>query len=160
MSSDCSPADMEGFEARLLSRFRWGMSVKLEDPDMNLRRNVLVQRAEQDGLELGSDIQHLCLRVALLYAYAYSLYKMRLSDAGRPEYEQGVKSLDARIVGYRLSDSAGHLVTQATAVIFKVVPRIKLGVYVSYRLGCKRIGCLSLHSGSRGPLSPSRYGRV
>ena len=95
----------------------------------------------------GSDIQHLCLRVALLYAYAYSLYKMRLSDAGRPEYEQGVKGLDARIVGYRLSDSAGHLVTQATAVIFKVVPRIKLGVYVTYRLGCKRIGCLSLHSG-------------
>lgn len=56
MSSDCSPADMEGFEARLLSRFRWGMSVKLEDPDMNLRRNVLVQRAEQDGLELPSEV--------------------------------------------------------------------------------------------------------
>jgi len=56
MSSDCSPAEMEGFEARLLSRFRWGMSVRLENPDIELRRNVLVQKAEQDGLELPSDV--------------------------------------------------------------------------------------------------------
>mgnify|MGYP001029518237 FL=1 len=56
MSRDCSPADMEGFEARLLSRFRWGMSVKLENPDIELRRNVLVQKAEQDGLMLPADV--------------------------------------------------------------------------------------------------------
>ena len=56
MSSDCSPAEMEGFEERLLSRFRWGMSVKLENPDIELRRNVLVQKAEQDGLELPAEV--------------------------------------------------------------------------------------------------------
>lgn len=56
MSSDCSPADMEGFESRLLSRFRWGMNVKLENPDMELRRSVLVRKAEQDGLELPADV--------------------------------------------------------------------------------------------------------
>ncbi|MDE6453362.1 MAG: chromosomal replication initiator protein DnaA [Muribaculaceae bacterium] len=56
MSSDCAPADMEGFEDRLLSRFRWGMSVKLENPDVELRRNVLVQKAEQDGLELPEEV--------------------------------------------------------------------------------------------------------
>ncbi|MDE6487471.1 MAG: chromosomal replication initiator protein DnaA [Muribaculaceae bacterium] len=56
MSSDCSPAEMEGFEARLLSRFRWGMSVKLEMPDLDLRRKVLERKAEQDGLELSGDV--------------------------------------------------------------------------------------------------------
>lgn len=56
MSSDCSPAEMEGFEARLLSRFRWGMSVKLEMPDLELRRKVLERKAEQDGLELSGEV--------------------------------------------------------------------------------------------------------
>lgn len=56
MSSDCSPAEMEGFEARLLSRFRWGMSVKLDMPDLELRRKVLQRMAEQSGLELSGDV--------------------------------------------------------------------------------------------------------
>lgn len=56
MSSDCAPADMEGFEERLLSRFKWGMSVQLEKPDYELRRNVLRQKAEQDGIELSDDV--------------------------------------------------------------------------------------------------------
>lgn len=56
MSSDCPPAEMEGFEERLLSRFKWGMSVQLEKPDVELRRNVLRQKAEQDGIELTPEI--------------------------------------------------------------------------------------------------------
>ncbi|MDE6497623.1 MAG: chromosomal replication initiator protein DnaA, partial [Muribaculaceae bacterium] len=56
MSSDCSPADMEGFEERLLSRFRWGMNARLDNPDLELRRNVLRQKAEQDGLELPEEV--------------------------------------------------------------------------------------------------------
>lgn len=32
MSSDCAPSEMEGFEARLLSRFKWGMQVELDPP--------------------------------------------------------------------------------------------------------------------------------
>ncbi|MDE6286686.1 MAG: ATP-binding protein, partial [Muribaculaceae bacterium] len=56
MSSDCSPADMEGFEERLLSRFRWGMNARLENPDPELRRNVLCRKAQQDGLELPDEV--------------------------------------------------------------------------------------------------------
>lgn len=56
MSSDCSPAEMEGFPERLLTRFRWGMNVKLDAPDMELRRNVLIHKAEQDGLSLPEDV--------------------------------------------------------------------------------------------------------
>lgn len=56
MSSDCSPAEMEGFPERLLTRFRWGMNVRLDAPDMELRRNVLIHKAEQDGLSLPEDV--------------------------------------------------------------------------------------------------------
>lgn len=56
LSSDCAPAQMEGFEARLLSRFKWGMSTQLEKPDLSLRKDVLIQKAEQDGLEISCDV--------------------------------------------------------------------------------------------------------
>lgn len=56
MSSDCAPAEMEGFEARLLSRFKWGMQVELERPDIELRRDVLKLKADQDGLVLPGDV--------------------------------------------------------------------------------------------------------
>ncbi|MCC8114104.1 MAG: chromosomal replication initiator protein DnaA [Bacteroidales bacterium] len=56
MSSDCAPAEMDGFEARLLSRFKWGMAAQLETPDLELRRKVLVRKAEQNGLELPEDV--------------------------------------------------------------------------------------------------------
>ena len=56
MSSDCPPSEMDGFEARLLSRFKWGASVALEKPDFDLRRKVLVKKAEQDGLDLSPEV--------------------------------------------------------------------------------------------------------
>lgn len=56
MSSDCPPAEMEGFEDRLLSRFKWGMYVQLDKPDLDLRREVLRQNAAQDGVDLPDDV--------------------------------------------------------------------------------------------------------
>ena len=45
MSSDCAPADMEGMEERLLSRFKSGMTARLDKPDYALRREVLLQKS-------------------------------------------------------------------------------------------------------------------
>jgi len=56
LSSDRSPAEMEGFEARLLGRFKWGMSLALEKPDRNLRREVLAQKAAHEGVDLSDDV--------------------------------------------------------------------------------------------------------
>lgn len=55
-SSDRAPAEMDGFEERLLGRFKCGMSVSLEKPDKDLRRNVLKLKARQDGIELDDEI--------------------------------------------------------------------------------------------------------
>ena len=56
LSSDRAPAEMEGFEERLLGRFKCGMSASLEKPDKNLRRSVLELKARQDGIELDDEI--------------------------------------------------------------------------------------------------------
>lgn len=49
LSSDRAPADMKGFEARMLGRFKWGISVRLERPDLQLRRHILSQKAASEG---------------------------------------------------------------------------------------------------------------
>ncbi len=56
LSSDCRPSQMEGMEARLLSRFKWGMTVELEKPDYDLRIQAITQKAKQDGLSLSNEI--------------------------------------------------------------------------------------------------------
>ncbi len=56
LASDCCPSKMEGMERRLISRFTMGMTAELESPDYELRKGVLRQKAEQDGLELPEDV--------------------------------------------------------------------------------------------------------
>ncbi|MCM1292635.1 MAG: chromosomal replication initiator protein DnaA [Bacteroides sp.] len=56
LASDCCPSKMEGMEKRLVSRFTMGMTAELESPDYQLRKDVLTQRAEADGLDLPVDV--------------------------------------------------------------------------------------------------------
>lgn len=56
MSSDCCPTDLKGMTDRLLSRFKWGMTVQLDKPDVALRRAVLHLKAEQDGLDIPGEV--------------------------------------------------------------------------------------------------------
>ena len=56
MSCDCRPSDLDGMEPRLLSRFKWGMTVELEKPDFELRRKFLAMKAAQDGLNISDDV--------------------------------------------------------------------------------------------------------
>lgn len=58
LSSDRAPAEMKGFEARMLSRFKWGISVKLDRPDLQLRRHILQQKAASEGIELPDDVMN------------------------------------------------------------------------------------------------------
>ncbi|MGM9804732.1 MAG: chromosomal replication initiator protein DnaA [Muribaculaceae bacterium] len=56
MSSDCRPADMDGFVPRLVSRFKWGVTVEISKPDYSLRRDVLDMKASHDGLVIPGDV--------------------------------------------------------------------------------------------------------
>ncbi|MBQ9217435.1 MAG: chromosomal replication initiator protein DnaA [Muribaculaceae bacterium] len=56
MTSDRRPVDMDGMVPRLISRFKWGMTVQLDKPDYELRREVLIRRAAQDGLTITDDV--------------------------------------------------------------------------------------------------------
>ena len=51
-TSDRAPADLQNFEERLLSRFKWGLSVGLSRPDYETRLAMLKSKAEREGVKL------------------------------------------------------------------------------------------------------------
>ena len=56
LTSDRSPAELQSFEDRLLSRFKWGLSVELTHPDYETRLAMLKARAFREGMNIGEDV--------------------------------------------------------------------------------------------------------
>lgn len=56
MTCDRQPSELNGMEERLLTRFRWGLTVEMTRPDFKLRRDILLYRIKQDGLEIADDV--------------------------------------------------------------------------------------------------------
>ncbi|HPD95282.1 MAG: chromosomal replication initiator protein DnaA [Bacteroidales bacterium] len=56
ITSDQPPADLQGLEQRLLSRFKWGLSADLQAPDFETRMAILKRKAYNDGIEVPEDV--------------------------------------------------------------------------------------------------------
>lgn len=56
LTSDKAPSELQGVEERLLTRFRWGLTSKLENPDYELRLKILNNKILQDGLSIPADV--------------------------------------------------------------------------------------------------------
>ncbi len=64
LTSDRPPVELENFEERLLSRFKWGLSVELQIPDYNTRLEMLKARTFREGVRLSEDVlQYLATRI-------------------------------------------------------------------------------------------------
>lgn len=96
LTSDRAPKDLASFEERLLSRFKWGLSVELGHPDFNTRYEMLKSRCQQEGILVSDDVlRHIAsgvknnfreLEGVLLSLMAHSTYRhtdctMELADA-------------------------------------------------------------------------------
>ena len=84
ISSDRSPDDLKSLEERLLTRFRWGLTVNIAPPEFELRCKIL--KAKMTGHEVANlvkndvieyiasncenDVRHLEGAITRLYAYA------------------------------------------------------------------------------------------
>lgn len=56
LTSDRSPALLQGVEERLITRFKWGMVAELEKPTVELRRNILYNKIHRDGLKFPPEV--------------------------------------------------------------------------------------------------------
>jgi chromosomal replication initiator protein len=56
MTSDCAPEDIPGLEDRLTERFRSGLVVEVDTPELHVRRAILAKRARLDGVEVDPEV--------------------------------------------------------------------------------------------------------
>jgi chromosomal replication initiator protein len=59
LTCDRYPKEIDGIEARLRSRFGWGLSLAIEPPDFETRVAILMSKASDKGIELPDDIAYL-----------------------------------------------------------------------------------------------------
>ncbi len=56
MTSDRPPKDLQGLEERLLSRFKWGLTADLQQPDFETRMAIIHTKMEAEGIEIPPDV--------------------------------------------------------------------------------------------------------
>ena len=56
LTSDKAPVDMQDIEQRLLSRFKWGLSAELHQPDYETRIAILKNIMYRDGVDMPDEI--------------------------------------------------------------------------------------------------------
>ncbi len=65
LTSDKAPAELKDLEQRLLSRFKWGLSAELAQPDFNTRMAILKAKSYKDGIDLPDEvISYIATRVS------------------------------------------------------------------------------------------------
>ena len=56
MTCDCPPCDLKGLQERLLSRFKWGLTANLQQPDLETRIAIIHKKMEEDGIYIPEDV--------------------------------------------------------------------------------------------------------
>lgn len=56
MTSDCPPRDLKGLQERLLSRFKWGLTADLQQPDLETRIAIINNKMESEGIYIPDDV--------------------------------------------------------------------------------------------------------
>ena len=62
LTCDRYPKEVDGIEARLRSRFGWGLTVSIEPPDFETRVAILMNKAQERGLLLEESVAYLIAR--------------------------------------------------------------------------------------------------
>jgi len=56
LTSDKAPVDLLGMEERLITRLKWGLTAELYRPDIELRRKILKNKINHDGIVIPDEV--------------------------------------------------------------------------------------------------------
>ena len=62
LTSDKPPKDLKDIDERLISRFQWGLTVDVQQPDLEMRMALLNKKAEDEGIEMPFDVSEFIAR--------------------------------------------------------------------------------------------------
>lgn len=112
LTSDRPPSEIPGLEARLVSRFQWGMVADIEQPDLEHRTAILRNKAALDHLELTipddvitfiaenvrSSVRELEGSIIRLLAYASLRHHEVTVDLAREALRDKLKGTDPAVI--------------------------------------------------------------
>src|SRR6476661_17636 len=108
LTSDRPPSEIAGLEARLISRFQWGMVADIGLPDFEHRVAILKQKAQLDRLELTipddvvhfiaehvrSNVRELESSIIKLLAYASLKHKHKTGEVAREALRDKLRAIE------------------------------------------------------------------
>jgi chromosomal replication initiator protein len=56
MTSDCAPKDLKGMQERLLSRFKWGLTADVQQPDFETRIAIIHKKLDNEGIVIAPEV--------------------------------------------------------------------------------------------------------
>jgi len=56
MTSDCAPKDLKGLQERLVSRFKWGLTADLTQPEFETRMAIIQKKIQEDGMSIPAEV--------------------------------------------------------------------------------------------------------
>ena len=56
LTSDRPPRDLKGLEERLLSRFKWGLTTDIQQPDFETRIAIIQKKMQADGIDIPNKV--------------------------------------------------------------------------------------------------------
>ena len=129
-TSDRAPVDLQNFEERLLSRFKWGLSVELSKPDYATRLSMLRARARHEGVTLSEDVlEFLAARVKTNFRELEGTLTSLVAFATLGHQEITV-DLAEKVTGRIVSDQEGSLsiesIVQTVCDYFNITREILL----------------------------------
>ncbi len=129
-TSDRAPVDLQNFEERLLSRFKWGLSVELSRPEYETRLSMLRARAFREGVQVEDDVlSFLASRIKSNFRELEGSLISLIANATLCHKEITVslaESITGKIVGEKQSDVSIDLIVDTVCEYFNITRDILL----------------------------------
>ena len=129
-TSDRAPVDLQNFEERLLSRFKWGLSVELFKPDYETRLSMLKARAFREGVAIDEDVlAFLASRIKSNFRELEGALISLIANATLCHKEITValaESITGKIVGEEQTDVSIDLIVDTVCEYFNITRDILL----------------------------------
>jgi chromosomal replication initiator protein len=56
MTSDCAPKDLKGMQERLISRFKWGLTADLQQPDVETIKSIIRSKIKHENVQMPENV--------------------------------------------------------------------------------------------------------
>jgi len=102
LSADSSPSEIPSLEARLISRFNWGLVVRIDQPSYETRIAIVQKKAQLRGLEISDEIsqyiaRHVQANIRELEGALTTIYALATTTSQPLTLELAGKALEGQI---------------------------------------------------------------